>query len=53
MEKGNTAEEKNLSRGGNLVERGIGKLKRHIGDSFSRFRAWGAAQATILSANFL
>jgi hypothetical protein len=28
------------------VERVIGKLKRHM-DSFSRFRAWGAVQATI------
>jgi hypothetical protein len=45
--KGNTQEEKELLRKRNLVERIIGKLKRHIGDSFSRFRAWGAVSATI------
>jgi hypothetical protein len=47
MKKGNTAEEKLLLLRKNLVERVIGKLKRHIGDCFSRFRAWRAAQATI------
>jgi hypothetical protein len=39
MKNGNTPEEKQLLRRRNLVERVIGKLKRHIGDSFSRFRA--------------
>jgi hypothetical protein len=47
MKSKNTEEEKRLLRRRNLVERVIGKLKRHIGDSFSRFRAWGAVQATI------
>jgi hypothetical protein len=47
MKSGNTPEEKQLFRRRNLVERVIAKLKRHIGDSFSRFRAWGAVQATI------
>jgi hypothetical protein len=47
IKNGNTVEEKNLLRKRNLVERVIGKLKRHIGDCFSRFRAWGAVQATI------
>jgi transposase len=47
MKDENTPEEKQLLRRRNLVERVIGKLKRHIGDSFSRFRAWGAVQATI------
>jgi hypothetical protein len=48
MKNGNTPEEKQLLRRRILVERVIGKLKRHIGDSFSRFRAWGAVQATII-----
>jgi transposase len=47
MKNGNTEEEKGLLRRRNLVERVFGKLKRLIGDSFSRFRAWGAVQATI------
>jgi hypothetical protein len=47
-EKRKHVRKKQLLRRRNLVERVIGKLKRHIGDSFSRFRAWGAAvQATI------
>jgi hypothetical protein len=47
MKNGNTEEEKALLRKRNLVERVIGKLKRLVGDSFSRFRAWGAVRATI------
>jgi hypothetical protein len=47
MKNGNTPKEKQFLRRRNLVERVIAKLKRHIGDSFSRFRAWGAVQATI------
>jgi hypothetical protein len=49
MGNGNTPEEKMLLRRRNLVERVIGKLKRHIGDCFSRFRARGAVQTTIAS----
>jgi hypothetical protein len=48
MKAGNTNEEKVLLRRRNLVERIIEKLKRHISDSFSRFRAWGTIQATIM-----
>jgi hypothetical protein len=47
MKNGNTPEEKQLLRRRNLVERVIAKPKRHMGDSFFRFRAWGAVQATI------
>jgi transposase len=47
MKNGNTKEEKHLLQRRNLVERVFGKLKRLVGDSFSRFRAWGTAQATI------
>lgn len=56
MKNKNTLEEKQLLRRRNLVERVIGRLKWHVGDNFSRFRAWGAAQATIvigiLAVNF-
>ncbi|MDR2677113.1 MAG: transposase [Puniceicoccales bacterium] len=47
MKNRNTEEEKGLLRKRNLVERVIGKLKRLIGDNFSRFRAWGAVLAII------
>jgi hypothetical protein len=47
MKNRNTEEEKGLLRKRNLVERVIGKLKRLVGDNFSRFRAWGAVRATI------
>jgi hypothetical protein len=48
MKKGETRQKKiQLLCRRNLVERVIAKLKRHIGDSFSRFRALGAVQATI------
>jgi hypothetical protein len=47
MKKGETRQKKiQLLCRRNLVERVISKLKRHIGE-FSRFRAWGAVQATI------
>jgi IS5 family transposase len=47
MKNGNTKEEKRFLRRRNSVERVFGKLKRSIGDSFSRFRSWGAVQAII------
>jgi hypothetical protein len=47
MKNRNTEEEKGLLRKRNLVERVIGKLKRFVGDNFSRFRTWAAAKAVI------
>jgi transposase len=47
MKNMNSNEEKGILRRRNLVERVFGKLKRLVGDSFSRFRAWGAVRATI------
>jgi hypothetical protein len=48
MKNGNTEEEKNILKQRSLVKRIFLKLKRLVGDSFSRFRSWGAAQATIV-----
>jgi hypothetical protein len=38
MKNGNTEEEKNILKQRSLVERVFLKLKRLVGDSFSRFR---------------
>jgi hypothetical protein len=47
MKNRNTEEGKGLLRKKNLVERVIGKLKRLVGENFSRFRVWEAVRATI------
>jgi IS5 family transposase len=47
MKNRNPEEEKGPFRKRNLVERVIGKLKRLVGDNFSRFRVWEAVRATI------
>jgi hypothetical protein len=50
VENADTSEEKTLLSRRHQVETFFGKLKRKIGESFSRFRAWKAASAAITVA---